>query len=175
MIDSRHRITSRNKAELIPDAIFARNSYIKDKMVSCLLDSKYYLYRLLIMAIQKYSGCKLEDWAPNATSMKEYRGREFWVGKTDWTYKKLPRHTNIALLARFALAFARLKNAKKSHLLCRLASPRIVSNLRWLSRKIHGKDKHKILHATISTTRCFFFFTVKCFQSRTSPICWTGF
>ena len=50
VIDSRHRITSRNKAQLIPDAIFARSSYIKDKMVSCLLDSKYYLYRLLIMA-----------------------------------------------------------------------------------------------------------------------------
>lgn len=50
VIDSRHRITSRNKAQLIPDAIFARSSYIKNKMVSCLLDSKYYLYRLLIMA-----------------------------------------------------------------------------------------------------------------------------
>ena len=50
VIDSRHRITSRNKAQLIPDAIFARSSYIKDKMVSCLLDSKYYLYRLLVMA-----------------------------------------------------------------------------------------------------------------------------
>ena len=68
VMESRHKITSRNNAQVFPDAIFTRNSYIKARMASCLLDCKTDLAQLFGNGGHRNTAAAKRDWTPHATS-----------------------------------------------------------------------------------------------------------
>ena len=76
VIGSKHKITSRNNAQFFPDAIFARISYIKKGMASCLLDCKKNLTNFRVMADAGKQ--RLQQGTGHYTPRQEDERRELW-------------------------------------------------------------------------------------------------